>query len=107
MASFAASGGRDGGPGQQGDGDEQHALVLLDIVLPGIDGFEVLRRIREQSSIPVIHMSGTHAEEVDRSRGLNDSADLNGVRFARPQTINAKLALLSSGFEGLLTRKPE
>jgi DNA-binding response OmpR family regulator len=44
-------------------------------VLPGIDGFEVLRRIREQSSIPVIHMSGTHPEEVDRSRGLNGSAD--------------------------------
>ena len=66
---------QDGESGIQAFRSGEHALVLLDIVLPGIDGFEVLRRIREQSSIPVIHMSGTHAEEVDRSRGLNGSAD--------------------------------
>ncbi|MEE8349918.1 MAG: response regulator [Acidobacteriota bacterium] len=52
-----------------------HALILLDIVLPGIDGFEVLRRIREQSSVPVILMSGTHEEEANRAIGQGGSAD--------------------------------
>jgi two-component system response regulator CpxR len=53
----------------------EHALVLLDIDLPGIDGFEVLRRIREDSSLPVIHMSGTHPEETDRTLGLSGRAN--------------------------------
>jgi DNA-binding response OmpR family regulator len=50
-------------------------LILLDIDLPGIDGFEVLSRIRSGSSVPVILMSGTHLEEADRIVGLTAGAD--------------------------------
>jgi DNA-binding response OmpR family regulator len=49
-------------------------LILLDINLPGMDGFEVLRRIREISAAPVIMLTGRDSEE-DRVRGLDLGAE--------------------------------
>ena len=49
-------------------------LVLLDVMMPDLDGFEVLRRIREQSSVPVIMLTAK-GEEDDRVRGLETGAD--------------------------------
>ena len=49
-------------------------LVLLDVMLPDIDGFEVLRIIRETSSVPVIMLTAK-GEEEDRVRGLELGAD--------------------------------
>jgi DNA-binding response OmpR family regulator len=44
-------------------------LVVLDVGLPGIDGFEVLRRLRQSSEVPVIMLTA-RTEEVDRVVGL-------------------------------------
>jgi len=49
-------------------------LVLLDIMLPDVDGFEVLRIIRETSSVPVIMLTAK-GEEEDRVKGLELGAD--------------------------------
>ena len=49
-------------------------LGLLDVMLPEIDGFEVLRRIREESDVPVIMLTAK-GEEEDRVRGLESGAD--------------------------------
>lgn len=49
-------------------------LVLLDIMMPDLDGFEVLKIIRETSSIPVIMLTAK-GEEDDRVRGLELGAD--------------------------------
>lgn len=49
-------------------------LVLLDVMMPDIDGFEVLRILRETSSIPVIMLTAK-GEEGDRVRGLELGAD--------------------------------
>jgi two-component system KDP operon response regulator KdpE len=53
---------------------EMPDLVLLDIMMPDMDGFETLRRIRAVSSVPVIFLS-VKAEEPDRVRGLDLGAD--------------------------------
>jgi two-component system KDP operon response regulator KdpE len=50
------------------------SLVLLDVMMPDIDGFEVLRRIREASTVPVIMLTAK-GEEDDRIRGLELGAD--------------------------------
>lgn len=49
-------------------------LVILDVMLPDLDGFEVLRIIRETSSVPVIMLTAK-GEEDDRVRGLELGAD--------------------------------
>lgn len=49
-------------------------LILLDVMLPDIDGFEVLRMIREISTVPVIMLTAK-GEEEDRVRGLEGGAD--------------------------------
>jgi DNA-binding response OmpR family regulator len=49
-------------------------LILLDVMLPDIDGFEVLRMLREVSSVPVIMLTAK-GEEDDRVRGLELGAD--------------------------------
>ena len=54
--------------------DSMPDVVVLDIMLPDIDGFEVLRMIREISSVPVIMLTAK-GEEDDRVRGLELGAD--------------------------------
>jgi DNA-binding response OmpR family regulator len=49
-------------------------LVVLDVMMPEMDGFETLRRIREVSSVPVIMLT-VRQEESDRIRGLEIGAD--------------------------------
>jgi two-component system response regulator CpxR len=51
-----------------------HDLVLLDVMMPGIDGFEVLRQVRRQSQIPIIMLTARTAES-DRINGLDAGAD--------------------------------
>src|SRR5207248_8191609 len=49
-------------------------LVVLDWMLPGMDGLEVLRRLRQTSAVPVLMLTA-RAEEVDRVVGLEVGAD--------------------------------
>jgi two-component system response regulator CpxR len=51
-----------------------HDLVLLDVMMPGLDGFELLRLVRRQSQIPVIMLTARTAQ-ADRVSGLNSGAD--------------------------------
>jgi len=53
---------------------ERFDLVLLDIMLPGLGGFEVLRRIRKSSSLPVIMLTARDAV-MDKVAGLDGGAD--------------------------------
>lgn len=65
-------------------------LVLLDIALPGIDGLEVLRRIRTQSQVSVILVSA-RAEEVDRLVGLGVGADDYVTKPFSPREVVARV----------------
>jgi two-component system, OmpR family, response regulator CpxR len=53
---------------------EEYALVILDVMLPGISGFEVLRRLRSSAAIPVIMLTA-RGDDVDRIVGLEMGAD--------------------------------
>lgn len=54
--------------------DGHHDLVILDVMLPQIDGFEVLRRLRQRTAVPIIMLTARAAEE-DRISGLETGAD--------------------------------
>ena len=49
-------------------------LILLDVMLPGLDGFEVLHQLRRHTSVPVIMLTA-RTEQSDRIHGLNAGAD--------------------------------
>ena len=53
---------------------EQFGAVILDVMLPGMDGFEVLPRLRTRSNVPVVMLTG-RGEEADRIVGLEMGAD--------------------------------
>lgn len=53
---------------------EQHDLLLLDVKLPGLNGFSLLKRLRQHSRMPVIMVTASNAEE-ERIRGLRHGAD--------------------------------
>jgi two-component system KDP operon response regulator KdpE len=55
--------------------DQRPDLVLLDVVIPGVDGWQVCSRIREISDIPIIMITGRHKSEEDIVRGLDYGAD--------------------------------
>lgn len=52
----------------------RHDLVLLDVMMPGLDGFELLRQVRRQSEAPVIMLTARTAK-ADRLAGLDAGAD--------------------------------
>ena len=56
--------------GLHGDFD----LILLDLMLPGMDGFSVCRRLREETDIPIL-MVTARREDIDKIRGLGLGAD--------------------------------
>lgn len=55
-------------------GKQAFDLIILDVMMPGIDGFDVLRTIREHSQVPVIMLTAKQ-EEVDRLAGFDLGAD--------------------------------
>ena len=55
-------------------GSQDFDLVILDVMLPGLDGFQVLQRIREKSTVPVIMLTAK-GEDMDKILGLEYGAD--------------------------------
>jgi two-component system response regulator CpxR len=64
----------DGAAGLRSARDENYGLVILDVMLPLIDGFGVLRQLRRHSDVPVIMLTA-RAEERDRVGGFAEGAD--------------------------------
>jgi DNA-binding response OmpR family regulator len=56
-------------------GKQAFDLVMLDVMLPKLDGFEVCRRVRAQSSVPIIMLTAKAEEVADRVLGLELGAD--------------------------------
>jgi two-component system KDP operon response regulator KdpE len=78
----------------------QPDLVILDLALPGMDGWEVCRRLRQTSQVPVI-MVTARGEEVDRVRGLKMGADDYVVKpFSLPELLARVEAVLRRAGSG-------
>jgi DNA-binding response OmpR family regulator len=65
-------------------------LVVLDVMLPGLDGFEVCRRLREHSRVPVIMLTA-RGEAVERISGLELGADDYVVKPFSPRELVARV----------------
>jgi DNA-binding response OmpR family regulator len=82
-------------------------LIILDVMMPGMDGFETLRRIREVSTVPVIMLT-VRQEEGDRIRGLDLGADDYITKPVSPRELVSRVrAVLRRSFMPSPTRKTQ
>jgi DNA-binding response OmpR family regulator len=70
--------------------DEAWQAIVLDVMLPGFDGFEVLRRLREQTGVPILMLTAV-GEEADRIVGLELGADDYLPKTSSPRELLARL----------------
>lgn len=70
--------------------DETWYAVILDVMLPGLDGFEVLKQIRKSSNVPVLMLTG-RGDEADRIVGLEIGADDYLPKTFSPRELLARL----------------
>ena len=68
-------------------------VIILDVMLPGIDGFDVLRRLREVSEVPVLMLTSL-GDEADRIVGLELGADDYLAKTSSPRELLARLRAL-------------
>ena len=91
---------RDGIQGRMLACDGDYDLVLLDLMLPGVDGFGVLKAMRERGQTPVLMLTARDKVE-DRVRGLQEGADDYLVKpFAFSELLARVAALLRRGGNG-------
>ena len=88
----------------EGNAGLEHALradvdlVVLDVMLPGIDGFEILRRLRQRSKIPVLMLTA-RGEDVDRIIGLELGADDYLPKPFNPRELSARIRAILRRYE--------
>ena len=68
----------------------EYSLVILDLMLPEMDGFEVCKRIREERNIPIIMVSAKK-EDIDKIRGLGLGADDYMTKPFSPSELVARV----------------
>lgn len=87
-----------------GQGNEPQ-LILLDLQLPGMDGFEFLRQIRSRSPVPVIIVSSRESDE-DKLAGLGWGADDFLTKPFSPRFLTAKVQALLRRVEAVAKTPP-
>jgi len=80
----------DGASGLERALSVEHALVVLDLMMPGMGGLEVLRRLRKVSPVPVVILTA-RGEDADRIRGLEMGADDYLPKPFNPRELVARI----------------
>ena len=80
---------------------EDFNLIILDLMLPNMDGFEICRRIREEKNIPVIMVSAKK-EDIDKIRGLGMGADDYITKPFSPSELVARVKAHLARYERLI-----
>lgn len=95
-----------GGTGLAKALSEPFDLILLDVMLPGLDGFEVLTQLRRRSSVPVIMLTARGARE-DCVKGLNAGADDYLAKPFGPEELAARIAAVLRRTRGEHNRRAD
>lgn len=83
--------------------ETSYRLVILDVMLPDLDGYEICRRIREVSDIPVIMVTARN-EDIDMIRGLGRGADDYIEKPFNPNQLIARVKAHISRYDRLVSR---
>ncbi len=80
---------------------EDFDLIILDLMLPGIDGFEICRRIREEKNVPILMVSAKK-DDIDKIRGLGLGADDYLTKPFSPSELVARVKAHMARYERLV-----
>lgn len=80
---------------------ESYDLVILDLMLPGLDGFEICKKIRENKNIPILMVSAKK-DDIDKIRGLGLGADDYMTKPFSPSELVARVKAHLAQYERLV-----
>ena len=80
--------------------EEDYNMVILDLMLPGMDGFEVCRQIREHKNLPILMVSAKK-DDIDKIRGLGMGADDYVTKPFSPSELVARVKAHLARYERL------
>ncbi len=85
---------------------ENWDLIMVDLMLPGMDGFEICRTIRQSSGVPIIMISA-RSEDIDKIRGLGLGADDYITKPFSPVEMVARVKAHMSRYQRLVGSRQE
>lgn len=77
-------------------------LILLDLMLPGLDGFELCREVRKEKEVPILMISA-RKDEVDKIKGLGEGADDYITKPFSPSELVARVRAHLARYERLVS----
>ena len=101
LSGFEVEVASDGAEGLQKAINEEFNLIILDLMLPKVDGFEICRQVREEKNIPIIMVSAKK-EDVDKIRGLGLGADDYMTKPFSPSELVARVKAHMARYERLV-----
>ena len=102
LSGFEVEIASDGTSGLKKALEEGFHLVILDLMLPGVDGFEICRQIREMKNIPIIMVSAKK-DDIDKIRGLGLGADDYMTKPFSPSELVARVKAHLNRYERLVS----
>lgn len=84
--------------------ENNYSLILLDLMLPGMDGFELCLQLRETLDIPILMVTARN-EDIDKIRGLGRGADDYIVKPFNPNELIARVKAHIARYERLINRE--
>jgi DNA-binding response OmpR family regulator len=93
----------DGNTGLEAALNHRHQLILLDLMLPHINGFELCKQIRKKTDIPILIVTAK-TEDIDKVRGLGLGADDYIVKPFSPSELVARVKAHLARYERLIGR---
>lgn len=99
---FAVDIENDGDKGLKTALDKVYDLIILDLMLPELDGFEICRQIRNEKDIPIIMVSAKK-EDIDKVRGLGIGADDYITKPFSPSELVARVKAHLARYERLIS----
>lgn len=101
LSGFEVQVANDGTKGLELALSDDFNLVILDLMLPGVDGFEICRKVREEKNTPIIMVSAKK-DDIDKIRGLGLGADDYMTKPFSPSELVARVKAHLARYERLI-----
>lgn len=92
----------DGSKGLETAMNSEVDLIILDLMLPGVDGYDICKQVREKKNIPIIMVSAKK-DDIDKIRGLGLGADDYMTKPFSPSELVARVKAHLSRYERLIS----